>query len=528
MTPQWAVASPHRTASDAAADVFRSGGNAVDAALAAAVTLTVVYPNQCSLGGDVMALIGAPDGHVHAVNGSGRSPRASDVARLGPTVGGMPVYGPFTVTVPGAVAAWHDIADRYGTLSLAPTLLAAAELAGGGVEVAPGLARDLEREESRLLADDGMRAVFTRHGSTLRSGSLLEQVNLARSLTLLAEGGAEAFYDGPVGKSLVRRLRQLGSAMSAEDLASHRTSFDDASSAVYAGHELVSGPPGSQGIFFLEGMAALEVVRERLGHDLDPLGDDAGVIAAVLSAAAQDRDRLLGDPDSSPLDIDSLLGRRARTVAESALLGDPSPRRTQPTRATGDTVAVVAADGAGTWVSLIQSNFHAFGSGILDESSGIVLHNRGASFVLDPSSPNVYAGGRRPAHTLMPVLVRRSDSWTGAHGTMGGRAQPQIHTQLALHLAAGRTSVEAVTNPRFVLGPTEPGAGDPSPRAAVKVEADLPGEARDALAGAGFDLAEIPAHDDGAGHSQLVRRNGTTLEAASDPRADGAARTHAG
>ncbi len=527
MSAPWAVASPHRTASEAAAAVFRRGGNAVDAALAAAVTLTVVYPHQCSVGGDVMALVGSPDGRVRAVNGSGRSPRASSVELLGPSATAMPVYGPFAVTVPGAVAAWHDLAAHHGTVPLATTLGTAAELAADGVEVAPGLARDLAREEARLLADDGLRAVLTRDGAALTVGSVLRQPQLARSLTLLAQAGAAALYDGPIGASLVDRLRALGSAMTSEDLSSHRTTFHAAPSTTYAGHELLSGPPGSQGVFFLEGMAALELVRQELQRDLDPLGSDAGLVAGVLSACAQDRDRLLGDPDHAPIDVDSLLAGRAATIARSVMTGARQHHPTPPPRTTGDTVAVVAADGSGTWVSLIQSNFHAFGSGIMDPTTGIVLHNRGASFSLDPASPNAYRGGRRPSHTLMPVLVRHGTALVGAHGTMGGRAQPQVHTQIALHLAAGRTPAEAVSSPRFVLGAMEAGGGRAESWDAVNVESDVPAGARASLRSAGFDLLELPAHDDDAGHAQLVRRRGGALEAASDPRADGAALTGA-
>ena len=519
MTTTWGVASPHQTASDEAAAVLASGGNAVDAALAAAVVLTVVYPNQCSVGGDVIALVGTPDGRVHAIDGSGRSPAAADPALL--PSGTMPVEGAFSVTVPGAVAAWHELAEHWGTRPLARSLQRAAALAADGVPVAPGLARDLDRERDRVLADPGMRAVFTRDGEVLSAGDTLQQVRLGATLGDIADGGADAFYRGDATRSIVRTLAGLGSPMREDDFASHRTWIGEAVSATYGADEYVTAPPACQGVFFLEALAALEQVRGELGRDLDPLGDDAGRVATVLEAAAGDRDSMLGDRDVAPLDVEALLTTRATAVARAAL--DPSGGRlaTAQVKASGDTVAIVATDGGGTWVSLIQSTFHAFGSGVLDPASGVLLHNRGASFSLRPDSPNRYAGGRRPAHTLMPVLVRRDGLLVGAHGTMGGRAQPQIHAQVALHLARGASVQEAVALPRWILGAMEAGASDDR-QTVVNIERDTPELARRQL-GERFGVEVLPKHDDGTGHSQLVRRSTDGIVAATDPRADGAA-----
>lgn len=525
----WTVASPHASASAAAVEVFERGGNAVDAALAAAVTLTVVYPNQCSMGGDLIALVGDKDGTVHAVDGSGRAPRALTPAALGPSASTfMPVYGHFAVTVPGAVSAWHHLAEHWGSVPLRDILLHASELAADGVAVAPGLARDLSREQSRLLQDEGMRAIFVDDGAPLDEGATLRQPQLARTLAELSEGGSDAFYKGAIGESLVRRLRHLGSSVTTGDFSDHQTSMRQPLSATYSDVDYLAAPPGSQGVFFLEGLAALEVVRQSLGRALDPLGEDAVTVALVLGAAARDRDALLGDPDVATVDVETLLTRRATEIAWSFLSGQTPAAIASPApgpRASGDTVAIVAADSDGTWISLIQSNFHAFGSGILDPDSGVILHNRGASFSLAPNSPNLLAGGRRPAHTLMPVLVRESGKLVGAHGTMGGRAQPQIHTQIALHLANGCQPGEAVSHPRWVLGPMEAGGGDASALDVIKVEQDVSSSPQQRLRDAGFSLTALPTDDDGVGHAQLVRSSATGFVGATDPRADGSAIT---
>jgi gamma-glutamyltranspeptidase/glutathione hydrolase len=418
------------------------------------------------------------------------------------------------------VAAWHELAERWGTRPLSGALRRAAALAADGVPVAPGLARDLDRERDRVLADPGMRAVFTRDGEVLSTGDTLQQIRLGATLGDIADGGPDAFYRSDVTRTIVRTLAERGAPMREEDFADHRTWVGEPISTVYAGEEYVTAPPACQGAFFLEALAALEQVRGALGRDLDPLGEDAGWVATVLEAAASDRDAMLGDRDVAPLDLEELLTARATEVAQAAL--DPSRGlAVAQVRATGDTVAIVATDASGTWVSLIQSLFHAFGSGVLDPASGVLLHNRGASFSLEPGSPNGYAGGRRPLHTLMPVLVRRDGRLVGAHGTMGGRAQPQIHTQIALNLARGASVQEAVARPRWILGAMAAGASADR-QTVVNVEQDVPDLARRQLAER-FDVEVLPPHDDGTGHSQLVRRTADGIVAATDPRADGAA-----
>lgn len=516
MTTTWGVATPHRLASDEAADVLARGGNAVDAAIAAAVVLAVAYPHQCSVGGDVVALVGTPDAVV-AVDGTGRLPQAANAADLTD----VPVHGAGTVTVPGAPAAWFELAGRWGSRPVAGALHRAATLASDGVAVAPGLARAVDLEADRLRADPGLREVFLPDGELLTSGQRLSQPALARTLRDLAESGPDAFYAG-AAESIVATLQAGGSAMTLADFRAHRTWIGEPIATTYAGAEYVTAPPACQGAFFLEGLAALETVRHQLGRELDPTGRDAALVALVADAAARDRDAMLGDRESTTTDVASLLSTRAREIAHEARNGG-SPRGREGVKPSGDTVAVVTTDPYGNWVSLMQSTYFAFGSGILDPASGVVLHNRGAAFSLQPGSPNRYVGGRRPAHTLMPVLVRQDGELVGAHGAMGGRAQPQIHTQLALHLAAGAPAEVAVRLPRWVLEPRNAGS-DADAGTSVAVEGDVSASARDKLA-QHFGITRLHALDDEAGHAQVVRRTDEGVVAASDPRADGAGRT---
>lgn len=522
----WAVATPHSAASDAAAEVLRTGGNAVDAALAAAAMLTVVYPNQCSIGGDLLALVGTARGGVRFVNSSGRAPRAVDVASLAQRYDSMPVLGALPVTVPGVVAGWSALADKWGTRPLGAALSAAEVAAREGVPVAAGLARDLQREQKAVVDDPGMRRVFAPGGQVLAAGQTLRQPELARTLAVIADQGPSALYGGEIGASLAALLAAQGSAMTPEDLAEHTVELDEAHSARYDGAEYLSSGGNSQGLYFLQALAALDVVRSARGT-LDPIGRDAGVIASALAWAAADRDRYCADPRWSAAPVHQLLSPAyVQRIAEHAVSGEPA-ELPAARRVSGDTVAVVAADADGTWISLIQSVFHCFGAALLDPGTGIVLHNRGASFSLDPASPNMLAGGKRPLHTLMPVLVRQAGELVGAHGAMGGRAQPQVHTHMALQLAAGADVGRATSAPRWVLGAME--AGVTTGAGVVTAEPEVPHTGVEAIERAGFTVEVTDSYADGVGHGQLVRRvpgrERPQLAAAADPRTDGSAIT---
>jgi gamma-glutamyltranspeptidase/glutathione hydrolase len=423
------------------------------------------------------------------------------------------------------VAGWAALAEAWGTRPLAAALAPAEAAAREGVPVAPGLALDLRRERHILARDPGMLGVFFADGDVLGAGRTLRQPALARTLASIAAQGPSALYGGDVGLSLVKLLARHGSAMTVEDLAEHRVRVSGTHGAVYDGVEYLSGGDNSQGLYFLQGLRALDVVRSVRGT-LDPLGRDAGVVASVLAQAAADRDSFCCDPEweeATPAE-ELLSAPYVRRVAERAMAGTPVELLGRP-KASGDTVAVVVTDRDGTWVSLIQSVFHCFGAGLLDPGTGVVLHNRGASFSLDPASPNRLAGGKRPLHTLMPVLVRETGTLVGAHGVMGGRAQPQVHTHLALQLAAGASPERAVSAPRWVLGAMEAGVTEGA--GTVKAERDVPRAGVGAIEGAGFAVDLIGTHDDGVGHGQLVRRaddaDGRRLLAATDPRADGSA-----
>lgn len=530
------MATPHVLATDAGAHAFAQGGNALDAALAAATMLAVVYPHQCSPGGDLFAVVARPGGRLTAVNGSGAAPRSIDPDDLRSRAPTMPQGGPLSITVPGAVAAWEALGRLGARLGLSAALASAAEAAGDGAPVAPGLARAIAGLATRVDMDPGMAEIFLPSGDPLDEGQTLRQPALAQTLQALAKGGAEVLYRGDTGRLLLDGLRRAGSPLSLEDLALHETEEIRPLRGRYRDFEIHTAPPNSQGFVLLQLLSALDL----LGSDPDSLAETARVLAELFRLASEDRDRFLCDPRRHPVPLDRLLGRDhiqdlASAAGEAAAgigaEGLPSGRRgevagtrgspdaTEPPTHSGDTVAVVAMDAEGYAVSLIQSVFDTFGSGILEPSTGLILHDRGAAFSLDPAHPAALEGGMRPPHTLTPVLVSGPEGGIAAAvGAMGAWAQPQILTQVLIRLLdRGERPGPAVSAPRWVVAGQRHG-GEPAVLAEPEAAAAVGG-----VFTTGPRLMVLEDNDEATGHAQAVIVRAQGLEAGSDPRADGAA-----
>jgi gamma-glutamyltranspeptidase/glutathione hydrolase len=510
---RFAIATPHWAATRAGVAAFDAGGNAVDGALAAAVTLAVVYPHMCGVGGDLFALVQAMNGQTIALNASGAAPRAIDARAIRATRDVMPEYGPLTITVPGTVSGWAALAELGSDLPLEHAFQAAITHARDGIPVAPSLASSLTWEPERLFADPGMRAVFTRDGSPLTEGDTLVQTGLATTLEAIAAEGPSILYGGEVGARLVTGLRVAGSPMALEDLASHRAKLDSPIAARYRDLHVSVVPPNSQGFALLEMLLA----AERLEIDPDPLGPDAAVLAEVFAAASEDRDRHNADPRHARVPVGPLLDEgHIAALCDQVRTG----RVGVGSRRAGDTIALATADGDGRAVSLIQSLSSGFGSGILEPSTGVVCHNRGQGFSLDPDSPNVLAGRKRPAHTLMPVLAHRDGRLVAVTGSMGGGGQPQINFQdLVRVFDLGMDPEAALSAPRWLMG-----GMDLHPGRTVELESGVPTWVRQAFERSDFAITLLGERDDRVGHAQLIRvADDGTLVAATDPRADGEA-----
>ncbi|MQA34406.1 gamma-glutamyltransferase family protein [Modestobacter roseus] len=512
-----AVASPHAQATAAGSDVAARGGTAVDAAIAAAAALTVLYPHQTSLGGDLIGLVRTPDGRISCINASGPAAAATSVADVASRNGGtMPTVGIDTVTVPGVVGGLAAAHALGGRLPWAEVWAAAVDLADTGAEVSSSLGRALVTYRDEVLADPGLRGVFAPDGAPLTAGALLRQPALARTLAQVAAGGAAAFYDGPVAVELLTGLSRLGSRLTAEDLRSFAPETVPPLHRDHDGHTVWTSPLNTQGYQLLQVLGALS----HLPGDVDVDGAGAGPLAALWSRANRDRARLLADPRHADVDVDDLLadGALAR-AAEEAVTAGATDGPTAFVQPRGDTVAVVATDSDGHAACLILSVFHPFGSGLLEPTTGVVLHNRGAYFSLDPASANCLAPGKRPGHTLMPVMVTRGEELAWVVGTMGGKAQPQIHAQVLRALFSGDSPEQAVSTPRWVVG----GLGAGEPEDLVLVESDVPAVVRAALVDRGYTLQEYAPHSEMLGHAQVIAVDAGGFTAASDPRSDGRA-----
>lgn len=512
--PHGMVATPHPRATEAGIAALRGGGSAVDAAVAANAMLAVVYGNACGIGGDAFALVWDPgEARLYGFNGSGRSPAGLSIERMrdaGHET--MPQRGPLTVNVPGAVDAWAQLLDRFGRRSLADALLPAADAAERGY----GLTRITSGAIRGSLAwfDDAARAVFAAAGGP---GDQLRQPLLAATLRAIAEDGREAYYGGPIGAEIARAVQAAGGALTADDIAAHRGDWVEPIATAYRDHELATIPPNSQGITALMALNALSHLDWPLGLPMS-----AGRIHAQVEAikvAWSERDRCVTDPDRGLADPAVLLSDAHAAWLASRLSAERAQAFQPANPPGGGTVYLCAADADGMLVSLIESNFMGFGSGIMGGSTGIMLHNRGAYFSLDPAHPNALAPGARTLHTLMPGMLLRNGRAEVALGAMGGDGQPQTMVQLVTGLLDdGLDPQGAVSRPRWVAQTDAPF----TPLRTLAIESDGVDDATvDDLRARGHEVALVEPRTPLMGWAQMIRRlPDGSYEGGADPRAD--------
>jgi gamma-glutamyltranspeptidase/glutathione hydrolase len=496
-------------ASAAGAEVLASGGNALDAAVATNLTLGVVTPYLCGYGGDLFALIWA-DGAAHGYLGSGRAGSAATPETVRSRAGAdqMPVTGPLTVTVPGAAEAWFVLLERFGTRSFGELATPALALAEEGFEVSEAAAASLARA-ARVYAGS---AEWERVYGSAEAGRTLRQPGLARTIRALAELGPDAYYRGEMATAIAEHLSSSGGLVTADDLAAHHGEWAAPIGAGFADLEVLELPPPTQGA------AALEALR--ILAQLGPVPPDgperhhAAIEATKLALA--DRDAYLSDPAAmAPVGVETLLSDawtagRARSF-DPSLAGDPPPGRP----AIPGTAYFCAADRDGMLVSMIQSNYMGFGSGVTVPGWGINLQNRGAYFSLDPSHVNVMAPGKRTLHTLMPAMALRGGHPEIVFGAMGGDGQAQTHVQLVLRMATDRWAPQdAVDAPRWIV---DPGTW------AVTAESRFEPDVIEGLRARGHRLAVTGPYDSLLGHAHAIQVTPQGYVAGTDPRAEGAA-----
>jgi gamma-glutamyltranspeptidase/glutathione hydrolase len=424
------AATSHPAATLAALDILKAGGNAVDAAIAAVAVQCVVDPHMTGIGGDCFALYAPRGGLPIAINGSGRAPAAATLDWYRERdFTAIPDNSPHAVTVPGAVDAWCRLSADHGTMPLEAVLAAAIAAAEEGYRITPRVQLDWRRYADRLKTTEAATKQFLPGGKPPAVGDRMSNSALGATLRAIAKNGGAAFYEGAVAEEIVTCLKALGGLHTVDDFAAQRADYVDPISAEYCGYRLHECPPNGQGL------AALIILRILSGFDLADASlseaDRVHLLAEATKCAYGLRDRLVGDPEASVLDVgavlaDEAIGRLRARISRDAALPAPAWDETEHK----DTVYVSVVDRDRNAVSLINSIFFAFGSGIYAPKSGVLLHNRGASFRVVPGHANAIGPRRRPMHTIIPGMLTRGGRAVMSFGVMGGQYQAAGHAHV--------------------------------------------------------------------------------------------------
>jgi gamma-glutamyltranspeptidase / glutathione hydrolase len=507
------VATSQPLAVSAGIEMMLRGGNAVDAAIATAVALTVVEPTSNGIGADAFALVW--DGtRLHGLNGSGRAPAGLSLDVVREQGGEMPTRGWLPVTVPGAPAAWRDLHARFGRLPFRELFEPAIRYAEEGYPLSPVLALFWGYATNAYSRENGPEyrgwmETFAPGGKAPKAGEIWSSPGHASTLREIAESSAGSFYEGAIARRIARFAQETGGYITERDLAAHTSTWVEPISASYRGYEAWEIPPNGQGIAALIALNILEgfdiAEHERDTPDAFHLQIEAMKLGFI------DAHRYVADPEHADVPTERLLskdyaGRRRGLIGEKALTpeaGDPN---------SGGTVYLCAADGDGMMVSLIQSNYMGFGSGIVVPGTGISMQNRGHGFSLDSEHPNRLQPGKRPYHTIIPGFLTRGGEAVGPYGVMGGFMQPQGHLQMVVN------TVDYALNPQASLD---------APRwqwkegLAVEVESEADPSIVDGLRARGHDI-RVAESGGGFGRGQIIWRlpSGAYI-AGSDKRADG-------
>jgi gamma-glutamyltranspeptidase / glutathione hydrolase len=504
-----AVATSQPLAAQAGLRMLLCGGNAVDAALAAAIALTVIEPTSNGIGSDAFAIVW--DGEkLHGLNGSGRSPRSWSENRFSGRCG-MPQFGWDAVTVPGAVDLWSTLSTRFGALPFPDLFQPALEYARHGFVVPPITAEAWSTIPARYHEYPEFMATFAPNGRAPYAGERFRPPGLAQTLEWLAESHGESLYRGELAERIVSFSRETGGSFTARDLGEHHTEWVPLLSLDWNGISLHELPPNGQGLIVLIALGILKFLAIEQYPIDSP--DSLHLQIEAMKKAFETGQRHIADPAWMTLNPADLLEEALLSEIAGAIRMDRAGRPAAVIPDDGGTVYLTAADERGAMVSLIQSNYRGFGSGIVVPETGISLQNRGSGFVLAEGHPNHAAGGKRPFHTIIPGFVMKDKSPLMSFGVMGAHMQAQGHIQMMIRIFAGRQNPQtALDAPRWYI--TED--------AHIALEAGIGVEVRDELMKRGHILADpLPTPVFGGG--QIIHRLPDGYCAASDPRKDGQA-----
>ena len=522
--PNGVMATSQPLATSAGLAILERGGNAIDAAVAAAAVLAVVEPNMTGIGGDLFAIVwSARDKTLHGLNASGRSgalmTRQALVERKRTRIG----QGIESVTIPGSLSGWAALLEKFGTLSLAQVLQPAIDIAGKGFPVTPIIASQWAAQAKFLQQDPGARAALLVDGQRApKAGEWFQNLDLGRTLQSLAKSGPGLMYGGALGRQIAEHVQKLGGFLTPQDFAAHSVEWVQPVSVPFQGYRLWELPPNSQGI------AALEMLRLLETYDLKAMGHNSAAYLHLLIEAKKlayaDIEHYVGEPSAMTVPFDRFLSDDWIRTRRALINPAKAMERAEPgdARTASDTIYLATADQHGNMVSLINSVFDYFGSGVVVPGTGILLHDRGVGFTMEEGRANTVAPKKRPFHTIIPAFVTRTTRANGvlrdatgdepymAFGVMGGAMQPQGHVQVFLNmLVFGMDPQQAIDAARF---------RHTSGRS-VSIEASVTDDVRAALTAMGHQVRD--AGPGNFGGAQIVLKLPKGWAAGSDSRKDG-------
>jgi gamma-glutamyltranspeptidase/glutathione hydrolase len=514
------VATSQTLASQAGAQVLARGGSAIDAAIAADAVLGVLEPQSCGIGGDLFGIYwDAKTGQLTGINSGGWAPKALNIEFL-KTLGheNMPQSGIQSVTVPGCVEGWSKLHKRFGKLAWSDLFQPAIYYADHGYPVTEIIQEAWRLSIRKLQGDENARRIYLRDGVSPQVGEVFRDPQLAAALKLIATQGPAAFYTGPIAQAILKTEERLGGKMAAADLSEFQADWVQPVSTEYRGWKVYELPPNTQGIAALE---MLNLFSQFPLHDYPARGvEELHLQIEAQKLAYADLHRYVADPKFSKVPTDGLISlgyarERAKRIDPARANCDVPPGK--PLEIGNDTIYLSVVDREGNIVSLIQSLYSSFGSGVVVDNFGFALHNRGALFTMDAEHPNALAPRKRPFHTIIPAFMQKDNLHIG-FGIMGGLNQAQAHAQFVSNIADHGMNIQsALEAPRFNKT-TFGGCG-------VSIENRVPVEIRDGLTARGHQLRVTGDFSDTMGGGQAVVHDAAAQinYGASDPRKDGAA-----
>ena len=524
MSKNGLVAAGHHLASLAGIDILMKGGNAFDSAIATSAVLSVVRPHMTGLGGDAFALLfSAQSGGVEALNASGPAPKAaSRQFFLDKGLTRIPLHGICSVSVPGIVGCWGEISEKYGTIGLQELLKPAIQYASRGFPVYPSLSLAIKEAGDKLANDRSAEEIFLRNGRAPLPGEILLQGDLARTLDMISSRGTKSFYQGDIAKLIAEHFQKQNGLLTEDDLAGYRSVWKPPIRTSYRGYTVLGQPPVSQGLILLQELNLVE------GFDLAKLGhntaDSIHVMVEAKKLAFADRIGYLGDPDFVKVPLETLLSKEY--AAKRSALIDVDRAMATTAKAgidsmDGDTTYFAIVDRDGNAVSLIQSVFHSFGSGVVVDGTGVVLNNRLSGFSLKSDHPNRLDPERKTVHTLNSYMIMRDDSLFLVGGTPGADDQVQTNLQVIANiLDYGMNVQEAIEAPRWSSRPgTMP--GEENLPYELHVEDRISPQVRDGLVKKGHDVKVSGGWSFAGAQAIIIDQSNKVLMGGADPRRDG-------